>query len=139
MAIQKRTLRHFVNFFASKFNVSGQRSLLPKTLSPWNGKKLIDPLPSQTSLCLTLTFLSEVVIHNLQNCFCAHTRLSCLETTAELKRKPLDYFNYLHELIIVKQNDDFVCLSSKELKLNHNVTGSSLKYSTTSCLSPLKL
>ena len=34
MAIQKRALLHFVNFIASKFNVSGQGYLLNKTSSP---------------------------------------------------------------------------------------------------------
>ena len=38
MAIQKRALLHLVNFFASKFNVSGKRSLLNKTSFPLNGK-----------------------------------------------------------------------------------------------------
>ena len=38
MAIQKRALLHFVDFFASKFDVSGQHSLLPPTSSPFNGK-----------------------------------------------------------------------------------------------------
>ena len=38
----------------------------------------------------------SVRIHDYQN-------FSCLETTAELKGKPLDYFNYLYELIIVKK------------------------------------
>ena len=34
MAIQKRVMLHFVNFFASKFDVSGQRSLLLPTCPP---------------------------------------------------------------------------------------------------------
>ena len=64
----------------------------------------------QTSFRLTLTFVSEVVIHNLQNCL----------STTELKGKPLDY-------LIISMNslswkiDDFVCSSSKD-----NVTGSKL-------------
>ena len=54
-----------------------------------------------------------------------YLHFSCLETTTELKGKPPDYFKYLHELIIVKKLMT-VCLSSKELKLKHNVTGSKL-------------
>ena len=76
MAIQKRALLHFVNFFASKFNVSGQSTLLPPTSSPLEWQELIDILPLQTSLCLTLTFLSEGGVYNLQNGLCSHTGLS---------------------------------------------------------------
>ena len=72
MAIPKCSLLR--EFFAAKFNVSGQRCFLPPTSSLWNGKiELIDLLPLQTSLFLTLTFLSEGGVYNLQNCPCSHT------------------------------------------------------------------
>ena len=39
MAIQMRVMLHFVNFFASKFNLSGQRSLLPRLRPPGMAKR----------------------------------------------------------------------------------------------------
>ena len=129
MAIQKRPLHHFVNFFASKFNFNGQRSLLPPTSSAWNGKNF------QASLCLTLAFLSEGVVYNLQNCLvCIHDYLhfSCLETTTELKRKPLDYFNYLHELIIMKKklmNLSVSAVSNQNLTIMSQVQNRILNFS----------
>ena len=127
MAIQKRALLHFVNFFASKPDVSGQRSLLPLNSSPW--QKLIDPLPFQTSFCLTLTFVSEVVIHNFQNCLCSHTWLSTFLLFRDYYwtlRKTARLFKLSPWIDYREKIDDFVCLSSKELKLKHNVTGSKL-------------
>ena len=51
MAIQKRALLHFVNFFASKFNVSGRRSLLDKTSSP--GMAKTDRSSALPNICLS--------------------------------------------------------------------------------------
>ena len=73
MAIQKRALLHFMNFLHQSLMLADSARWFPRLRPPEMEKKLIDPLPFQTSLCLTLTFLFEVVIHNLQNCLCSHT------------------------------------------------------------------
>ena len=73
---------------------------------PLEWQKLIDLLPFQTSLCLTLPFyLKElsIICRIVSVRMHDYLHFSCLETTTtELKGKQLDYFNHLHELIIVK-------------------------------------
>ena len=68
MAIEKLALPHFV-----KFNLRRTAFLASLDFVPLEWQKLTDPLPFQASLCLTLIFLSEVVIDNFQNSFCSNT------------------------------------------------------------------